>query len=67
MFVNLRFGGFTELNRSTSSFSSLIFIKYKVELILPIDKIICKGKVDNLILPDKLHVIENKSWSWELE
>ena len=66
MFVNLRFGEFPEPNRSTSSCSSFIFIKYGIGLFLLIDKIICMGKVDSLFLPEKLHVIENKSSSWEL-
>ena len=66
LFVNLCFGGFTELNRSTNSCSSFIFIKYNIELFLQIDKMIYMGKVDSLFLPEKLHVIENKSSSWEL-
>jgi len=58
--------GFTELNRSASSCSNLIFIKNTVELFLLIDKIICMRKVGSLFLPETLHVIENKSSSWEL-
>jgi len=59
------FWGFIELNRSISSCTSFIFIKYK--LFLLINKIICMGKVDSLFLPEKkLHVTENKSSSREL-
>ena len=54
---------FTELNQSTSSCSSLIFIKYNIELFLLIDKISCTGKVDSLFFPEKWYVIENKSSS----
>ena len=31
-----------------------IFIKYSVELFLLIDSIICMGKVDSLVLPEKI-------------
>ena len=41
------------------------FIKYNIDLFFLIDKIICMGRVDSLFLPEKIHVIENKSSSWD--
>jgi len=35
-------------------------------LFLLIDKIIHMGKVDSLLMTEKIYVIENKSLSWEL-
>ena len=46
------FRRFAELNRSSSSCSSSILIKYNVELFLLIDKIICMEKDNSLFLPE---------------
>ena len=56
MYVNLRFGGFTELNLSKSIYQ-FHFIKYNMELFLRIDTIIFMEKDDSLFLPEKNYVL----------
>ena len=55
---NLSFWRFTQLNPSTSSCSSFIFIKYNIEFFGLIDKIICLEEVD-FIIAKKIFLLKN--------